>query len=53
MGGSSGLVSSDASDPIMNLSYPTKLAGELLKITSKASQECLDSHGIGMVSQTL
>ena len=50
MGVSCGLVAWDASDQFMNLGYPVKLAKELVTITSKADQNCLNSHGIGMVS---
>lgn len=50
MGVTCGLVALDASDQCMNLSYPIKLAKELVTITSKADQNCLNSHGIGMVS---
>ena len=39
-------------DLILTLSYPMNSARVLVKATSKASQEYLDSYGIGIVSLT-
>jgi len=45
-----GLLTGNSMDEIFSLKYPIRLARDVIKITSAASQTSLDSHGIGMVS---
>lgn len=46
-----GLLSLGGDEEPFNLKYPIRLARDLVKTTSTASQTSLDSHGIGMVSR--
>ena len=45
----SGCLSSTSADLSMTLSYPIEIARELLSMTSRIPQHCLEVHGIGLV----
>jgi hypothetical protein len=48
-----GLLTLNSHDGPFDLRYPVELARDVVQSISTASQTCLDSHGIGMVSYLL